>query len=98
MHELMARRGVPDDSFTQSELEKFYSKGALNASLLELYCYPHKLRTYIVELELDLANLNPSYAMFMRRCRFILNQTNLTTVIKDKMCKRLEEIWMTTMT
>jgi hypothetical protein len=50
MEELMARRGVPDENFTQGELEKFYSKAALNASLLELYCYHHKLRDYIDHL------------------------------------------------
>ena len=94
----MARRGVPDKDFTQAELEKYYSKVALNASLLELYCYNHKLREYIDELDLDLANLNPTYDQFLKRCRFVLNQTNLIKEIKDTMCLRLQEIWLSTMT
>ena len=98
MFELMARKGVPDDRFNQNELRTIYSKAALNAGLLELFCYPRQLRAYVDELDLDLANLNPSYAMFLRRCRFILNQSTLTKGIKDKMCLRLEGIWSSTMT
>ena len=91
MCELMCRRGVP--AVNSLDIKTILVGEIVNAAILELYVFPGLLRDEINDLGLKLGSSSPTYPVYMKRCRFALNLTNLTKEIKDEICSKLEDLW-----